>query len=101
MIVIIIIMMMAKIDFKNTYDLVPHSLILESLKMFGVAQNIIDMLGKSMLNWKTHLQLKHSTIGEVDINRRILQGDSFPPLVFATTLIPLTMTLRKSNKATT
>ena len=86
---------MAWIDPKKAYDLVPHSWIIESLKMVGVAENIIDMLGKSMQNWKTHLQVNNSTLGVVDINRGIFQGDSFSPLIFVITLIPLTMTLRK------
>ena len=45
--------------------------------MVGVAENIINMLGKSMQNWKTHLQVNNSTLGVVDIKRVIFQGDSF------------------------
>ena len=86
---------MAWIDFKKAYDLVPHSWIIESLKMVGVAENIIDMLGRSMQNWKTHLQVNNSALGVVDINRGIFQGDSFSPLIFVIILIPLTMTLGK------
>ena len=63
--------------------------------MAGVAENIINMLGKSMQNWKTHLQVNNSTLGVVDIKRGIFQGGSFSPLIFVITLIPLMMTLKK------
>ena len=40
-----------------------------------------------------------SELGEVDIERRIFQGDSLSPLVFVLALIPLTLILRKAKAA--
>ena len=46
---------MAWVDYKKAYDMVPHSWIIESLKMAQVAGNIITFLQKSLVNWKTEL----------------------------------------------
>ena len=40
---------------------------------------------------------RNSELGEVDIKRRIFQGDSLSPLVFILALIPLSLILRKAR----
>ena len=71
---------MACIDYKNVYDMVPHSWIKESLDLFGVAENIKILLVKSMEKWRVMLCAGNSELGEVDTKRCIFQGDSFSPL---------------------
>ena len=39
---------MAWVDYKNAYDMVPHSWIIESLRLAQVAQNIIEFIERSM-----------------------------------------------------
>ena len=41
---------MAWIDYKKTYDMVPHSWIIECLDLFGVAENIKSLLVNSTVN---------------------------------------------------
>ena len=60
---------MAWMDYKKAYDIVPHSWIIESLKMTQVAENTITFLQKSMVNWKTELTSCGETLGLVDITR--------------------------------
>ena len=55
--------------YKKAYDMVPHSWIIESLKMAEVARNILTFLQKSMVNWKTELTSCGETLGVVDIKR--------------------------------
>ena len=62
---------MGWIDYKKAYDMVPHSWVLETVKMVGVAENIIQLLGQSMLKWKTQLTACNEILGEVNINRGI------------------------------
>ena len=88
---------MAWIDYKKAYDMVPHSWIIKTLKMVGVADNIIDFIGKSMIDWKTNLFSDGKPLGTVNINRGIFQGDSFSPLLFVIALIPLTYVLRETK----
>ena len=73
---------MAWIDYKKAYDLVPHSWIIECMKMFGIAENVTNFLGKSMEQWKLSLTSNGKDLGEVDVKRGIFQGDSLSPLLF-------------------
>ena len=64
---------MAQIDYKKTYDTVPHSWIIESLDLFGVSENIKSLLMYSIEKWKLMLCSGNSDLGEVDINQGIFQ----------------------------
>ena len=39
---------MGWIDYKKAYDMIPHSWILNCLKMFGIASNIATLMEKAM-----------------------------------------------------
>ena len=82
---------MAWIDYKNAYDMVRHSWIMECLDLFGVAENIKSLFVNSMEKWKVMLCSGNSELGEVEIKRGIFQGDSLSPLVFVLALIPLSL----------
>ena len=87
----------AWVDYKKGYDMVPHSWIIESLKMAQVAENIITFLQKSMVNGKTELTSCGETLGLVDIRRGIFQEDSLSPLIFTVCMVPLTKILRDAK----
>uniref|UniRef100_A0A1X7TDD6 Reverse transcriptase domain-containing protein n=1 Tax=Amphimedon queenslandica TaxID=400682 RepID=A0A1X7TDD6_AMPQE len=86
---------LAWIDYKKAYDMVPHSWIVECLDMMGCAENVRNLLEKSMSQWKCELNAGGTVLGEVPINRGIFQGDSLSPLLFVVCLVPLTMVLHK------
>ena len=65
------------------------------LGLVGTAQNIKNLLAKSMNGWKTKLISNGQSLGNVDIKRGIFQGDSLSPLLFVITMIPLIVILRK------
>ena len=88
---------MAWVDFKKAYDMVPHSWVIRCLQMFGIAENIIDIMSSSMPMWKTNLYANSQHLGSVSIKRGIFQGDSFSPLLFVITLIPITMVLTETD----
>ena len=73
---------MAYVDYKKAYDMVPHSRILKSLQLVGAADNIMDVLEKSMAKWKVQLSAGDEVLGDVNIKRGIFQGDSLSPLLF-------------------
>ena len=89
---------MAWVDYKKAYDMVPHSWILEAVSMFGLADNICNLLSQSMKYWKTMLTAGDQTLGTVDIKRGIFQGDSLSPLLFIIIMTPLSMILKEENK---
>ena len=72
-------LVIAWIDYKKAYDMVPHSWIIECLDLFGVAKNIKSLLGNSMEKWKVMLCSGNSELGEVEIRRGIFQEGSLSP----------------------
>ena len=58
---------MAWIDYNKAYDMVPHLQIIECLDLFGVAENIKNLLVISMDKWKVMLCSGNSELGEVEI----------------------------------
>ena len=60
----------AWIDYKKSYDMAPHSWIIECLDLFGV------LLVNSMERWKVILYSGNSELGKVEIKRGIFQRDS-------------------------
>ena len=51
----------AWIDYKKTFDSVPHSCIIKILKMFKIRPTVADFIIASMKKWKTTLHLNHIT----------------------------------------
>lgn len=92
-------LVMAWVDYRKAYDLVPHSWIQECLDLFGIATNVKRILINSMNNWNTLLSSGNISIGQIDIKRGIFQGDTLSPLLFVIALIPLTLVLRKTRFA--
>ena len=86
---------MCWLDYRNAFDLVPHSWLNECLSMFGVAENVKDLLINSMKEWSTMLTSCGEEVGEVKFSRGFFQGDSLSPLMFVIAMIPLTLVLRK------
>ena len=46
---------MAWMDYKKAYDMVPHSWIIESLKLAQVVPNVIDFVERPMRSWNAKL----------------------------------------------
>ena len=49
---------MAWIDYKKSYDMVPHSWILKCLEMVRGAKNMKTVISNSMANWKNYYKYK-------------------------------------------
>uniref|UniRef100_H2ZVK0 Reverse transcriptase domain-containing protein n=1 Tax=Latimeria chalumnae TaxID=7897 RepID=H2ZVK0_LATCH len=85
------------IDYKKAYDSVPHSWIWKTLKMYGIANNIINFLELVMNIWKTDLTTQSHSLGTVNFLQGIFQSDSLSPMLFIICLLPLTTLLKKSG----
>ena len=90
-------LMMAWIDNKKAYDMVPHSWIIECVGLYGISNRIISFLKRSMTNWSVQLTSCMESLETVNIRRGIFQGDSLSPLLFIICMIPVTKVLRKSK----
>ena len=88
---------MTWLDYRKTYNMVPHPWIIATMGMVGLADNITGLIKQSMNKWKTNLYPDGKLLGSVPIRRGIFQGDSFSPLLFEITLLPLTHVLRETG----
>ena len=78
----------AWIDYRKTYDMVPHSWKQKCIEMFGVAVNVRSFVNTSMKQWNTELTASNQRLGNVKIRRGIFQGDTLSPLLFVFVMIP-------------
>ena len=63
---------MAWIDYKKTYGMVLYTWTLQCLKIFKVADNIRNMIEKSIKNLKVELKSVGETLDEVKIMRQFI-----------------------------
>ena len=84
-------------DFRKAYDMVPQSLVRESLNKMSIANNVVTFLGKTMKSQRVELTYSSETLGEISIKRGIFQRDVLSPLLFAIALIPLTQLILDMN----
>ena len=66
----------AWIDYRKAYDMVPHSLFIERLVMFGIAGNVKKFLIDSMQTWKVELTSSGERLGVIHIRTGIFQGNN-------------------------
>ena len=57
-------MAIARVDYKEAYDLVPHSWIIETLELVGAADNIKRLINENVKIWKTQLTACGKDLGE-------------------------------------
>ena len=86
---------MAWIDYKKAYDVVPHSWIINSLKMYKISEEVINFIAKTMKTWRVELTAGGRRLAEAKIQRGIFQGDALLPLLFIIAIMPLNHILRK------
>ena len=60
-------------DYKKAYNMVSYSLLKETLKTVGVADNIHRLLRQSIHDWKTLFAWNDNILSEVSTERRIFQ----------------------------
>jgi hypothetical protein len=92
---------MAWIDYQKAYDSVPHSWIIESLKLYKVSTTLVQFIEESMKLWQTELTCAGESLGNVRIKRGIFQGDALSPLLFCIALNPLSELLRNGRQGYT
>lgn len=56
---------MCSIDYKKAFDSVPHTWIIEYLKLYKVSNTIVSFTECSMKNWITKLTIKGTNLGQV------------------------------------
>ena len=86
---------MAWFDYKKASDMVPHSWIINSRKMYKKSDEVINFIDKTMKIWRVELTAGGRRLAEAKNQRKIFQGDAISPLVFTIAVMPLNHILRK------
>ena len=89
------------LDYKKACDSVPHSWILEALRLAKIPEQIISAIEHLIGRWKTDLNIPavdgNITIGDIIYNKGVLQGDFLSVILFILTLKPLSFLLNKTD----
>ena len=80
---------------KKAYDTVPHSWIINSLRMYKISHEVINFMDKTMKTWRVELTAGGRSLAEIKIQRGIFQGDALSPLLFIIAMMPLNHISRK------
>ena len=67
------------------------------MELFGIADNVRNVLKKSLEQWKLSLTTNGENLGEVDVKRGIFLGDSILPLLFVLSMLSLSLILKNVN----
>ena len=88
-------LVMALVDYKNPYGMVPQSWIINYLKMYKISDDVINFIEKAMKTWKVEQKAGGGILAEAKVQRGIFQGDVLLPLLFIVAMMPLNHILRK------
>ena len=88
-------------DYQKAYDKVHHDWMTTVYKWMGFPQGVVRVIEHLMSGWRTKLEVRTENGKEmsrwIDIKRGFLQGDSFSPVGFCLTEIPVAMLLEESE----
>lgn len=89
------------VDVKKAFDSVSHAWLLTVLHDHGINKRLVSFINAIIKTWRTTLYVQTAegqiTIGPVNINRGILQGDSFCVTLFTLCLNPIAWYLRSTE----
>ena len=88
------------LDYKKAFDSVPHSWIVESLKLAGVPDKIINAITVLMTKWKAKMLIygENSNLetDEIEYNKGMIQGNTLSLILFVLSVNPLSFLLKRS-----
>ena len=91
----------AHYDYKKAYDKVHHDWMLKVYSWMGIPVNVISLLRELMKRWKTRLEIWSN--GKKNLSRWIkilcgfLQGDSYYPVSFCLTDVPVCRLIKNTR----
>ena len=91
----------AWLDYRKAFESVPHSWILESLKLAKVPLKIIRAIEHLMTKWRTKLSLHGEDASietdQLEYHKGIIQGDTHSLILFILSVNPLSFLLSKEE----
>jgi hypothetical protein len=86
------------VDISKAFDTVPHSAIMPCLTRKGISTPLIELFKNMYKGSKTKIKAKNGTEIEIEILRRVKQGDPLSPLLFNLCLEPLLEAAEESTE---
>ena len=88
-------------DYKKAYDKVHHDWLLRVYSWMGLPANVMSLLRQLMRYWKTRLVIwnegEKKVSGWIDIMCGFLQGDSYSPVGFCLSEVPMCKLLQETK----
>ena len=88
-------------DYQKAYDMVRHDWMIRVYQWMGVPQTVANVIVKLMEGWKTRLEVtedgKVLASRKINIRKGFLQGDSYSPVGFCLTEIPISMLIEETD----
>ena len=88
-------------DYQKAYDMVRHDWMIRVYQWMGVPQKVVRVITELMKGWKTKLitnqEGKTTSSRMINIAKGFLQGDSFSPVGFCLSEVPVSMLIEESN----
>ena len=86
-------------DYQKAYDMVRHDWMIRVYQWMGVPEKVVNVIVKLMEGWKTRLEVtedgKVLTSRKIKIRKGFLQRDSYSPIGFCLTEVPISLLLRR------
>ena len=86
---------------RKTYDVVRHDCITRVYQWIRVPEKVVHVIVKLMEGWKTSLEVtedrKVLASRKMNIRKGFLQGDSYSPVGFCPTELPISMLIKKTD----
>ena len=88
-------------DYQKAYDMVRHDWMIRVYQWMGVPEKVINVISKLMDGWKTKLEVTEngqtSTSRIIHITKGFLQGDSYSPVGFCLTEVPVAVLIEDTD----
>ena len=86
---------MVSTDYKNAYEMVPQSWIIDCLKMYKILYEVINFIKETLETWGVESTAGGKSFAEAKIQRDIFQGNALQSLLFVIMMMPLNHIFRK------
>jgi len=92
---------MAWIDYRKAYDTTSHELLLHLLQCLAIPPELATCIEHLMQLWRTKFSIRSGnntiTTEPITFQRGVFQGDTLSPLLFCISLLPLSVSLRRTR----
>ena len=90
-------MAVAFYDYQKAYDKVHHDWMLKVYEWIGIPEDVCLVIKSLMEKWRTRLQVSSNTSRWININCGFLQGDSYSPVGYCLSEIPICLLLSETR----